>query len=294
MTPEIAEKQKNWYLHDPRDVFSLMGYEPEDGQLVLKQDKGPEPGLTFHLFGEEFAEEGPDDDLYYPQESLEHAQVLRLRDRLNELYPPTQDAKGLRPLHNKVVVKPIEPEEKTAGGILLPQVAQDKPSEGIVVAVGPGLQLDNGTRAPISVKISDHILFGRYAGKEIERSGEKLQLISETDILGIFERQPELTQTSLFLQAEDLDPAHNHKFTLDKAALENAESVSAEMIQRTDGGQWLVVTVGHAPSNSGGLENMVSVTMIPVNEQAQKDDERAKALLSDVLPALNGDQFGHP
>ena len=94
----------------------------------------------------------------------------------------------IRPLHDRVVVRRKEEEEKTAGGILLPGSAQEKPNEGIVVAVGNGRVLDNGEVRPVDVKECDLVVFGKYAGSDtIEIDGEELVILSESDIKAIVE-----------------------------------------------------------------------------------------------------------
>lgn len=92
-----------------------------------------------------------------------------------------------RPLHDRVLVRRVEAEEKTAGGIIIPDSAQEKPSEGAVVAVGGGLKDDNGKVIPLDVKAGDTILFGKWSGTEIKVDGEDLLIMKESDILGIVE-----------------------------------------------------------------------------------------------------------
>ncbi|HID21019.1 MAG TPA: co-chaperone GroES [Planctomycetaceae bacterium] len=89
----------------------------------------------------------------------------------------------LNPLDDRVVVKPIEAEETTAGGIVLPDTAKDKPQRGEVLAVGPGRLLDSGERCPVSVAVGDEVLFSKYGGTEIEVDGEELKILRESDIL---------------------------------------------------------------------------------------------------------------
>ena len=91
----------------------------------------------------------------------------------------------LRPLHDRVVIRRSEEETKTAGGIVLPGSAAEKPNQGEVVAVGTGKVLDNGTRLPFEVKVGDHVLFAKYSGVDIDENGEKYLLLSERDILAI-------------------------------------------------------------------------------------------------------------
>ena len=93
-------------------------------------------------------------------------------------------AKGkLRPLDDRVVVEPLGAEEVTAGGIVLPDSAQEKPQRGKVVAVGPGRLLDSGQRGELSVTIGDEVIFGKYGGTEIEVDGEEVKILRESDIL---------------------------------------------------------------------------------------------------------------
>lgn len=94
----------------------------------------------------------------------------------------------LKPLGDRVVVKVVEQEEKTSGGILLPQTAKEKPQEAEVLAVGPGKLLDDGKRAALEVRVGDRVVFAKYAGTEIKSQGEELLVISEKDILAIVEK----------------------------------------------------------------------------------------------------------
>jgi chaperonin GroES len=96
-------------------------------------------------------------------------------------------ATKLRPLGDKVVVKVLESEEKTKGGIFLPDTAKEKPQQGKVVAVGPGKLLDNGTRATIDLKTDDIVLFAKYSGTEVKVDGIEYLVISEKDILAVVE-----------------------------------------------------------------------------------------------------------
>ncbi len=93
----------------------------------------------------------------------------------------------LKPLDDRVVVKQSEAEEKTSGGIILPDAAKEKPQIGKVVAVGPGKLQDNGERSPMGVKEGDEVIYGKYSGSEVEVDGEKYVIISESGILGILE-----------------------------------------------------------------------------------------------------------
>ena len=89
----------------------------------------------------------------------------------------------LRPLDDRVVVEPLEAEEMTAGGIVLPDTAKERPQRGNVVAVGPGKVLDSGERGQLSVAIGDEVIFGKYGGSEVEVNGEEFKILRESDIL---------------------------------------------------------------------------------------------------------------
>ena len=90
-----------------------------------------------------------------------------------------------RPLHDRVLVERIDEDEKTAGGIIIPDTAKEKPSEGKVVAVGSGTKADDGTVTPLDVKAKDKILFGTWSGTEVTVDGKELLIMKESDILGI-------------------------------------------------------------------------------------------------------------
>jgi len=94
---------------------------------------------------------------------------------------------ALRPLHDRVLVKRLESEEKTAGGIILPDSAQEKPSEGEVISVGSGNKAEDGTVTALDVKAGDKILFGKWSGTEVKLDGEDLLIMKESDIMGIIE-----------------------------------------------------------------------------------------------------------
>ena len=91
----------------------------------------------------------------------------------------------LRPLGDKVIVKRLEAEEKTAGGIVLPDSAQEKPKRGVILAVGSGRLLDDGSRSEMQVKRDDEVLFTSYAGTEVKMNGEEYMIMDEGDILGV-------------------------------------------------------------------------------------------------------------
>jgi chaperonin GroES len=99
-----------------------------------------------------------------------------------------------RPLHDRVLLRGIEPQKKTAGGILIPDAAQEKPTEGEVIAVGPGARSEDGRIHPLDVKVGDRVLFGKWAGIEIKVEGEDVVIMKESDIMGIVERDAASTR----------------------------------------------------------------------------------------------------
>ena len=96
---------------------------------------------------------------------------------------------SFRPLHDRVVVKRVKEEEKTKGGIIIPDTAQEKPQEGEVIAVGPGTRDEDGERIALDVKIGDRILFGKWSGTEVKIDGEDLLIMKESDIMGVIEQK---------------------------------------------------------------------------------------------------------
>jgi chaperonin GroES len=92
-----------------------------------------------------------------------------------------------RPLHDRVLVRRIEAEEKTAGGIIIPDTAKEKPMEGEVIAAGPGARDETGKLVPLDVKAGDRILFGKWSGTEVKMDGEELLIMKESDVMGIIE-----------------------------------------------------------------------------------------------------------
>ena len=94
---------------------------------------------------------------------------------------------AFRPLHDRVVVRRIEQDEKTAGGIIIPDTAKEKPQEGEIVAVGPGARDENGQIQPLDVKAGDRVLFGKWSGTEVKIDGNDLLIMKESDILGVIE-----------------------------------------------------------------------------------------------------------
>jgi len=94
----------------------------------------------------------------------------------------------IRPLQDRVIVRRVEEEERTKGGIIIPDTAKEKPQEGQIIAVGPGKVTDDGKKIPMEVKVGDRILFGKYSGSEIKIDGEEHLIMREDDILGIIEK----------------------------------------------------------------------------------------------------------
>ena len=92
-----------------------------------------------------------------------------------------------RPLHDRVVVRRIDAEEKTAGGIIIPDTAKEKPSQGEIIAVGPGARDESGKIVPLDVKPKDKVLFGKWSGTEVKIDGQDLLIMKESDILGVIE-----------------------------------------------------------------------------------------------------------
>jgi chaperonin GroES len=94
---------------------------------------------------------------------------------------------AFRPLHDRVVVRRVGSDEKTAGGIIIPDTAQEKPQEGEVIAVGPGARGEDGKLTPMDVKAGDRVLFGKWSGTEVKIDGEELLIMKESDIMGVVE-----------------------------------------------------------------------------------------------------------
>jgi chaperonin GroES len=101
---------------------------------------------------------------------------------------------SFRPLHDRVVVKRVAEEEKTKGGIIIPDTAKEKPMEGEIVAVGPGARDEKGTLVPLDVRVGDRILFGKWSGTEVKLDGVDLLIMKESDIMGILEAPAKATK----------------------------------------------------------------------------------------------------
>jgi chaperonin GroES len=105
----------------------------------------------------------------------------------NVLYPIGDFRVNIRPLHDRIVVKPIETRDSTAGGLFIPDGAREKPQEGKVVAVSRGKRLEDGSQSPLDVALGDHILYGKYTGSEIKLAGEEYLIVREDEVLGVLE-----------------------------------------------------------------------------------------------------------
>ncbi|EJZ18898.1 co-chaperone GroES (plasmid) [Rhizobium sp. Pop5] len=103
---------------------------------------------------------------------------------------------SFRPLHDRILVRRVSSEEKTKGGIIIPDTAKEKPQEGEVIAAGPGARNDAGQIQPLDVKVGDRILFGKWSGTEIKINGEELLIMKESDVMGIIEAQGEKQQAA--------------------------------------------------------------------------------------------------
>ena len=101
-----------------------------------------------------------------------------------------------RPLHDRVLIRRVEQEAKTTGGIIIPDTAQEKPMEGEIIAVGPGARGEDGKVQPLDVKTGDRVLFGKWSGTEIKIDGEELMIMKESDIMGLLEGGTAAAKTS--------------------------------------------------------------------------------------------------
>ncbi|MGI4795846.1 MAG: co-chaperone GroES [Janthinobacterium lividum] len=107
-----------------------------------------------------------------------------------------------RPLHDRVVVRRVDPQEKSAGGIIIPDTVKEKPMEGEVVAVGPGARNEQGTIVALGVTAGDRVLFGKWSGTEVKLDGEDLLIMKENDLMGIIESLAPLAKTGISLEKE--------------------------------------------------------------------------------------------
>jgi chaperonin GroES len=101
-----------------------------------------------------------------------------------------------RPLHDRVVVRAIEGETKTAGGIIIPDTAKEKPQEGEIIAVGPGARNEAGSLIPMDLKVGDRVLFGKWSGTEVKIDGEELMIMKESDVMGVIDLKAKLKKAA--------------------------------------------------------------------------------------------------
>ena len=118
------------------------------------------------------------------------------RHRRNPYFDIVRSRMNFRPLHDRVVVRRIESEERTKGGIIIPDTAKEKPQEGEVIAVGPGARDENGKVNPLDVKAGDRVLFGKWSGTEVKLDGQDLLIMKESDIMGIVEGTAEMKKAA--------------------------------------------------------------------------------------------------
>jgi chaperonin GroES len=107
-----------------------------------------------------------------------------------------EDTMTFRPLHDRVVIRRVTAEEKSSGGIIIPDTAQEKPMQGEVIAVGPGARNEQGQIVALDLKAGDRILFGKWSGTEVKLDGEDLLIMKESDIMGVIEGQPEAASSA--------------------------------------------------------------------------------------------------
>ncbi|WP_256754552.1 co-chaperone GroES [Mesorhizobium sp. Mes31] len=103
---------------------------------------------------------------------------------------------AFRPLHDRILVRRIEAEEKTSGGIIIPDTAKEKPQEGEVLAVGPGARDDSGKLTELDVRVGDRILFGKWSGTEIRLDGQELLIMKESDVMGVIEQAAQVKKAA--------------------------------------------------------------------------------------------------
>lgn len=112
------------------------------------------------------------------------------------MFVQKENEMAFRPLHDRIVVRRIDAEEKTAGGIIIPDTAKEKPQEGEVLAVGPGARDDGGKLVELDVKVGDRILFGKWSGTEIRLDGQDLLVMKESDVMGVIEEAAQIKKAA--------------------------------------------------------------------------------------------------
>jgi chaperonin GroES len=118
------------------------------------------------------------------------------RRNLKDLFVQKENDMTFRPLHDRILVRRIEADERTAGGIIIPDTAKEKPQEGEVIAVGPGARDESGKLVALDVKVGDRILFGKWSGTEIKLNGEDLLIMKESDVMGVIEQTATLKKAA--------------------------------------------------------------------------------------------------
>lgn len=119
-----------------------------------------------------------------------------VRRNLKNLFVHEENDMAFRPLHDRILVRRLEAEEKTSGGIIIPDTAKEKPQEGEVLAVGPGARDDSGKLVELDVKVGDRILFGKWSGTEIKLDGEDLLIMKESDVMGVIDEIAEVKKAA--------------------------------------------------------------------------------------------------
>ena len=115
---------------------------------------------------------------------------------LKNLFVQEENEMAFRPLHDRILVRRIEAEEKTSGGIIIPDTAKEKPQEGEVLAVGPGARDDSGKLTELDVRVGDRILFGKWSGTEIRLDGQELLIMKESDVMGVIEQAAQVKKAA--------------------------------------------------------------------------------------------------
>jgi chaperonin GroES len=119
-----------------------------------------------------------------------------VREEPQNLFVHEENDMAFRPLHDRILVRSLEAEEKTSGGIIIPDTAKEKPQEGEVLAVGPGARDDSGKLVELDVKVGDRILFGKWSGTEIKLDGEDLLIMKESDVMGVIDEIAEVKKAA--------------------------------------------------------------------------------------------------
>jgi chaperonin GroES len=184
-----------------KETKIMCDSEPLRSPVRCRNARGYKNGAKFSRFLPRFSLKAAARGLNAPLLALAHGECQKLFRRIGRIGAAFRisgtarsrpfegirkgNTMGFRPLHDRVLVRRVEAEEKTAGGIIIPDSAQEKPQEGEVVAAGSGLKAEDGKVTPLDVKKGDRILFGKWSGTEVKLDGEELLIMKESDILGI-------------------------------------------------------------------------------------------------------------